>query len=116
MRASSSFPRTCSGDMYATVPTAVPGLVRSAAIYRRRLSPVVERPVCELVGRCGANLLGQAEIENFGVAALGDENIRRLDIAMDDSFGVCGIESIGNFDAEIQEAIRDRAAGLRSGA
>ena len=28
VRASSFSPRTCSGDMYATVPSAVPGLVR----------------------------------------------------------------------------------------
>ena len=31
VRASSSFPRACSGDMYATVPTAVPGLVRCSS-------------------------------------------------------------------------------------
>ena len=28
MRASSSLARTCSGDMYATVPSVAPGLVR----------------------------------------------------------------------------------------
>ena len=28
LRASNSSPRTCSGDMYATVPTVLPGLVR----------------------------------------------------------------------------------------
>jgi hypothetical protein len=28
VRASSGFARTCSGDMYATVPSVVPGLVR----------------------------------------------------------------------------------------
>src|SRR5437667_12711072 len=31
VRASSSLARTCSGDMYATVPNAVPGLVRCAS-------------------------------------------------------------------------------------
>ena len=31
VRASSPSPRTCSGDMYATVPSAVPGLVSSGA-------------------------------------------------------------------------------------
>ena len=36
VRASNSLPRTCSGDMYATVPTAVPGVVRldSAPAWR----------------------------------------------------------------------------------
>jgi len=37
------------------------------------------------------------------VAALGDENVRRLDVAVDDSFGVSGIQSIGDFDAESQQ-------------
>ncbi len=32
VRASSSFPLTCSGDMYATVPIVVPGLVRSCSV------------------------------------------------------------------------------------
>ena len=32
LRTSSSSPRACSGDIYATVPTAVPGLVRSASL------------------------------------------------------------------------------------
>src|SRR5208282_231720 len=36
VRPSSSLPRNCSGDMYATVPTAVPGLVRSRLLASAR--------------------------------------------------------------------------------
>ena len=51
------------------------------------------------------NLLGQAEIENFRVAALGDENVGGLDIAMNDSLRVRGVESIGDFDGEIEKYV-----------
>ena len=36
-RASSSSPRACSGDMYATVPIELPGLVRDASSANMRL-------------------------------------------------------------------------------
>ena len=54
--------------------------------------------------RCAAfeTYFGEAEVENFGVAALGDENIRRLDVAVDDALGVRGIERVGNFDGEVR--------------
>src|SRR5712692_7777916 len=37
VRPSSSLPRTCSGDIYATVPSAVPGLVRLNAAASARV-------------------------------------------------------------------------------
>ncbi len=49
------------------------------------------------------NLLGQAEIEDFGVAAGGDEDVGRLDVAMDDALFVRGVERVGDFDAERQQ-------------
>jgi len=47
---------------------------------------------------------GQTKIEDFGVAAFGDEDICWLDVAMDDALGVCGIESIGNLDGDVEKA------------
>jgi hypothetical protein len=44
----------------------------------------------------------QSEIENLGVSALGDEDIGRLDVAVDDSFGMGGIEGVGDFDGECE--------------
>jgi len=45
----------------------------------------------------------QAEIENLGMAAASDENVSGFDVAMNDALGVCGIESIGNFDSVVEE-------------
>ncbi len=61
---------------------------------------------------CGASdaaafrgLLRQAEIENLCVVVGGDENIGRLDIAMDDALGVRRFEPFGDFDAQIEQQI-----------
>src|SRR5208282_6433596 len=44
-------------------------------------------------------------------AALGDEYVGRLDVAMDDAFRVSGVERVGNFDGEVEEQIElERAA------
>ena len=51
-------------------------------------------------------LFGQAEVENLRVTPRGDENIRRLDIAMDDSSGVRGIEGIGDFNAQFEQGLK----------
>ena len=54
------------------------------------------------VGRCGLRSeFGETEVENFSGAAGGDKNVGGLDIAVDDSFGVRGIESVGNLNADV---------------
>ena len=50
--------------------------------------------------------LGEAEVEDFGVAAFGDEEVGGLDVAVNDAFGMGGIEGVGNFDGEIEEAVQ----------
>ncbi len=63
------------------------------------------------VGR-GRGHFRQAEIENLGVAALGDENVGGLDVAMDDVFAVRGIERIGDFDGQAEQHVHfERAPG-----
>ena len=42
--------------------------------------------------------LGQPEVENFGVAAFRHEDVGRLDVSVDDTFGMSSVERIGNFD------------------
>ena len=44
--------------------------------------------------------LGEAEIENLCVAARGDEQIRRLDIAVDDAGIVRGLQRVDDLDCE----------------
>ena len=50
----------------------------------------------------------QPEVQNFGVTALGDKDIRRLDVAVDNSFGVGGIECVGNLDGHTEQNVRLR--------
>ena len=42
-------------------------------------------------------------LEQFGVPSRGNENIRWLDVAVNDAFGVGCIEGIGNLDGELQQ-------------
>src|SRR6266404_6805741 len=48
--------------------------------------------------RSGQSELGQTEVQDFGVAALGDEDVCRLDVAVHDAFGVRGVQRIGKFN------------------
>jgi hypothetical protein len=50
--------------------------------------------------------LGQAEVQDLRVTAIGDENVGGLDVAVDDPFGVRGIESIANLDAEFEQPVQ----------
>ena len=49
--------------------------------------------------------LGQPEIENFCVTAVGDEEVGGLDVAMNDALGVGGIEGIRDLDPQVHESI-----------
>ena len=61
-------------------------------------------PCCPDPG--GWRNLGQAEIKNLGVPTPGYKNVCRLDVSMDDAFGVGGIESVGNLDAEGEQRLQ----------
>ena len=52
----------------------------------------------------GAGNFGEAEVENFRVAALGDEDVGGLDIAVNDAGVVSGVEGVGAVDADFEEA------------
>jgi len=41
----------------------------------------------------------QPEIQNLGVAALGNKNIRRLNVTVNDSLRMSWVERVGDFDA-----------------
>ena len=100
MRASSGSPSACSGDMYRTVPD------RGAQAGQRARGLVARRGLGRLDHR------RQAEVEQLRVPARGDEDVGRLEIAMDDAGGVGGVERVGDLDAEADDgADRHRAGG-----
>ena len=86
------------------VPIAVPGRVSILARGCGHLRKIADRsPRCQLC---------QTEIQNFGVPALGDKNVGRLDVAMDDAFRVRRIERVGNLNPQLQHLLeRQRLAG-----
>src|SRR5579872_108479 len=49
--------------------------------------------------------LRQTEVQNLGVATGGHENICWLNVAMDDSLGMCGIQGIGYVDRQRQDQL-----------
>jgi hypothetical protein len=63
---------------------------------------------------CSPRLAGahfrHSEIENLGVAALGDEDVGGLYIAMDDVLGVGCVERIGDFNAERKQGVNLQGA------
>ena len=46
--------------------------------------------------------LRQPEIKDFGVPVPGHKNVRRLDVAVNDTLSVRGIQPIGDFDCQRQ--------------
>src|SRR5690348_2686259 len=48
--------------------------------------------------------LGEAEIQNFHLPAFHKEDVRGLDIAVDDSFGVRTVEPCGDLNADLQKS------------
>ncbi len=102
-RASSSSPRACSGDMYATVPSVVPTVVTCSGATRvTSASPPPRRDIASLAMPKSSTLAWPRS---------GDEDIRRLDVAMNDAAGVRGVEAIRDFDAELEDTVeRQRSA------
>ncbi len=50
--------------------------------------------------------LGEAEIENLGVTAIGHENVCGLDVAMDDAFGMGSVKRVGDLDAQRKQGVQ----------
>jgi len=47
--------------------------------------------------------LGETKVEDFGVAPLSDENVGRLDVAMNDALGVRSVKAVGDVDGNGKE-------------
>jgi len=61
---------------------------------------------CNLIRRTdsGRNLC-QPKIQNLGVTACGNEDVRRLDVAMNDTFGVGGVERVSDVNRQTEQNI-----------
>ena len=49
--------------------------------------------------------LRQPEIENLRLTPIRDEDVRGLDVPVDDALRVCGVERIGDLDAQIEHRL-----------
>ena len=52
---------------------------------------------------CSLGHFRQTEIQNFYLSALRYENVRRLDVAVHDSTGMCGVEGVGDLNSQIEQ-------------
>ena len=93
-------PSACSGDMYASVPSAVP-TPREIARGARRGFRRERRPAVRLLQ------LREPEVEHLGLAVLGHEDVGRRDVPVDDALGMGGDERIGHLGAD-PEHVRHR--------
>src|SRR5690242_3599372 len=87
--------------MYAMVPIAVPGLVRCSA-----LDSMVACDIPAAAPPNGATHGGnfrQSKVKNFGIATFRDEDVCRLDVAVNDPSGVSRVQCIGDLDSEREE-------------
>src|SRR4051812_3873839 len=90
---SSSFPQACSGDIYASVPIATPGLVRTSSRGTGG---------CQLGYQTHlVHEFGKTEVQNLRLASLRHKDVCWLNVAVDDSLGVRGIEGVGNLDGQL---------------
>ena len=85
-----------------------PGLVSCAVS-----TPTVSMSGAATADGFCAGHFGEAEIQNFGVATFGDENIGGLDVAMHDAFAVRGVEGVGHLDGKIENVVQLHGADRR---
>ena len=84
------------------MPSTSPALVRCSSVVSPAAAGSASEAFC------------QAEVEELCLTAVGDEDVSWLDVAVDDTFGVRGIERVGNLQRQIDEAIvRQRFAADR---
>jgi len=61
----------------------------------------------------GTGQLSQTEIQHLHLPARRKKNIRRLDVTMDDSLGMRGIERVGELYRNVEQAVGWQRAGVK---
>ncbi len=56
-----------------------------------------------LAGRARGCDFGQPEIQHLGVPALGDKDVGRLDVAVDDTLRMRGVQAIGDLNRKREQ-------------
>jgi hypothetical protein len=56
--------------------------------------------------------LGQAEVHDLDLAALGHEDVGRLDVAMDDPEAVCRVERVGDLHRHIETGFHRQGSAV----
>ena len=81
----------------------------SAAVSSAGLWP----PPAAAPGR--RSYLRQTEVQNLRLAPRGHEDVRRLDVAVDDALGVRRVQPVGNLNAQVQHflGLEQLAAAMR---
>ena len=62
--------------------------------------------------RIGRHYFRKSEIQNLGVPALVDEDVRRLDVAMNDALCVGRIQPLGHIDGDLEDLLGLHGAAL----
>ena len=92
-------------------PNGVDEAVVGVAGQRGRVVPTLPEGGLDVEGRGGrvrsrdwfVRKLGQAKVEDFAVTAITDKDVGGLNVAMNDSFAVRGMERIGDVDSKRKE-------------
>ena len=98
LRASTSIPRACSGDMYLAVPSTIPGsLVEDVMADAASTNCLSDPPLAQL---------GDSEIEDFNNSVGSNNHILGLDVAMNNSAGMSRRQSAGNLYGNVNRGIQ----------
>src|SRR5260370_19930305 len=100
VRPSSSLARTCSGDIYATVPSVEPGLVRCCS---STVSVMVLTGAIVLDELLAFDTLASPKSRILAWPRLVTKMLARLDVAVNDAYGVGSVQSIGELDSKRQQ-------------
>ena len=68
---------------------------------RRRLAA----PCGSFRSRRARTEFGETEIQNLGLPLLGDKNIRRLDVAMDDALAMRRVQTLADLNGQVEQLL-----------